>query len=445
MNARAPISSGIVFLLALTTGFAVSSIYLIQPLGDALARALEASNEKIGALMTLTQVGYGLGILFLVPLGDVLRKKRLIFTKLLVLAGALALTGFAGGYLGLLLGSVVIGLAATTAQDAIPLAADLSPEASRGAVVGKVMSGLLLGILVSRTASGAIAEALGWRWVFWLFAAATLGIALLIQARVPDVPAKSGRSYGSLLRSLGTHFSAHPALRNALITQGLLGMGLSAFWSNLSFYLSAEPFHMSSGRIGLFGLAGAAGALVAPFAGRISDRRGPAFGIVGGCLLCVGSFALILALPASLWALIVATAVFDLGVQMALISHQSVVYALDPSARASLNAVFVASVFASFSFGSAVSVSLLGRFGWSGVVSFCLITATLALANSLRARPRSARAALALLLTSACLLAGYGYFKMNPQDGFAAGMFSFGLLGIMLSVLRASREKDSVE
>lgn len=368
----------IIFLLALTTGFAVSSIYLIQPLLDTLARELQVSHEKAGALMTATQVGYGVGILLLVPLGDILRKKRLIVTKLLLLSLALMLLGFAPNFGLLAVASMAVGLMATAAQDVVPFSADLAPEESRGAVIGKVMSGLLIGILLSRTASGYISEILGWRSVFFIFSSVIVLVALMIQVFIPQTPVRGRMAYRELLLSLLRHFREYRALRNALITQGLLGLGLSAFWTNLSFLLAGEPYALSNGQIGLFGLAGAAGALIAPVAGRISDRRGPALGILIGASLCVGSFFGMWVAVGSLAMLILGTVVFDLGVQMALISHQSIVYKINPAARASLNAIFVSGLFVSFSLGSAVSVYLYAHSGWGVVLLFCLGTSLVA-------------------------------------------------------------------
>lgn len=372
-------SQSLVVLLSVITGIAVSSIYLIQPLLNTLSLDLNTSKTQVGLVMTLTQVGYGFGILLLVPLGDILPKKSLIIRKLFLLAAALAVTGFSKDLFMLILGSIAIGISATTAQDIVPLAADLSPESKRGQVIGTVMSGLLLGILLSRTVSGIISDAFGWRAVFWVFSGLTLLMLALFWLSIKDVRPVNNIHYGSLIRSTLTNFTLYPTLRKVILTQGLLGFTLSAFWTNLSFVLSAKPFEMSNSQIGLFGLAGAAGAFIAPLAGKFADKRGPSKGILLGASLVALSFAAMTAIPYSLIVLVVTTILFDLGVQMALISHQSVVYALAPESRSRFNALFVACLFVSFSLGSAISVSVLEFWGWQGVSLLCLAVSLLAL------------------------------------------------------------------
>jgi predicted MFS family arabinose efflux permease len=380
------VSQSLILLLSVATGLAVSTIYLLQPLLQTVAHALGIATQDVGLIVTLTQIGYGLGILLLIPLGDVLPKKTLILSKFGLLILGLILTALSGSFFAILAASLVVGIFATTAQDIVPFSADLADEKDRGAIVGKVMSGLLLGILLSRTASGFIADLLGWRSVFWVTGALILIIMVVIALTVKVTTTPSKIPYSELLMSTLRNFVTYPELRRAMMVQGLLGVAFSAFWTNLSFYVSQPPFEMSTSKIGLFGLAGAAGALAAPIAGRLSDKKGPQLGIFLGAALVLLSFIAMGLIPSSTFVLFAGAIVFDLGVQMALVSHQSIIYALNPAARARLNALFVSFMFAAFAVGSYVSVRLFAAGGWLYVIGLCvacsLVSAVFAMLGS---------------------------------------------------------------
>jgi predicted MFS family arabinose efflux permease len=382
---NAGLTPALTFLLALATGTAISAIYLNQPLLSTLARSLRAPHETVGLIATLTQVGYAVGILFLVPLGDVLPKKRLVTAKLALLALALALSGAAPNIGVLWVGSLAAGIFATVAQDIVPLAADLAPAERRGRVIGTVMSGLLLGILASRTFSGVVAEHWGWRAVFAAAAGLVALVGAVLAAALPAPAPRASLRYGDLLRSMAAHLREYAPLRRAILTQGLLGVAFSAFWTNLSFHLSAPPLNLSDGRIGLFGLVGAAGAFGAILSGRLGDRRDPHTAVLIGVALVAAAFGFMLLAPGSLLVAIAGAVVFDLGFQMSLISHQTIIYALDENARARLNALFVSGIFAAFSLGSLASVQLQTRFGWQAVLLLGLTGALAALGSAVRA------------------------------------------------------------
>jgi predicted MFS family arabinose efflux permease len=389
------LTPALTFLLALATGTAVAAIYLNQPLLSTLARSLGAPHETVGLIATLTQVGYGIGILLLVPLGDVLPKKRLVTTKLALLSVALAASGAARNVSALWAGSLLIGIFATVAQDIVPLAADLAPPERRGRVIGAVMSGLLLGILGSRTFSGVVAEQWGWRAVFLAAAALVALVGAILTVALPAPAPRASLRYGDLLRSMAAQVRDLDPLRRAVLTQGLLGIAFSAFWTNLSFHLSGPPLGLSDGQIGLFGLAGAAGALGAPLAGRLGDRRGPHAGVLIGVSLVAIAFGFMMLGPSSLPFTIAGAVVFDLGVQMSLISHQTIIYALDSDSRARINALFVSGMFLAFSLGSLVSVQLQTRFGWPSVLLLGLATSLAAVASAVRASRAAASPATA--------------------------------------------------
>ncbi len=365
-------------LMALGTAVSIACIYLSQPILSLLASVLNGSVREMGSITTVTQIGFAAGIVFLVPLGDVLPKKRLIFVKLVLLAVTLVLTGLAPSIRVLSICSLGIGLFATAAQDFVPLAAELSRAENRGRAIGTVMGGLLLGILGSRVLSGVLADWGGWRAPFFATSVLVFLVAVLVWRRVPSVEQRHVSSYPALLRSMAALISAHPLLSLSTIGQGFLGFTFSAFWTMLSFHLSAPPFNLGPSQIGAFALAGFAGAGIAPVAGRLSDRHGPLFSIRWGLGLVALSFASMLVFQGSLLALAAAAVVFDLGVQMAMVSHQTVIYSLEPSARSRLNAVYIGGLFAFFALGSFTAGLAYSFARWNGVVVLCLASCALA-------------------------------------------------------------------
>lgn len=383
MTHDAPTSNlpaSLVFLLATGAGLAVAALYYSQPMLGVLASDLHATAATIGLVPTLTQLGYAMGILLLAPLGDRFDRRIIILAKAVALCAALLL-GAAAPSLGVLLvSSLAIGLSATLAQDLVPAAATLAPEARRGKTVGTVMTGLLLGVLLSRVVSGFVAEHFGWRS---MYAAAAVSIALLgvaLWRGLPRFVPTTQLPYGALLQSLATLWKAHGALRRATLAQALLSIGFSAFWSTLAVMLHGEPFHMGSAAAGAFGLAGAAGALAAPLAGKLADRRGPELVTRLGAALVAASFMATAVGPHQLW-LIAASAVgFDLGVQATLIAHQTIVYGIDPAARSRLNAVLFTGMFVGMAGGAWLGSVVLAHAGWEGVCVMATLSALGALA-----------------------------------------------------------------
>ncbi len=378
------LSPALTLLLATATGLAVASIYYVQPLLGLLASEFGVGSATVGLLPMLTQLGYGAAILLLSPLGDRFDRRRIIVTKAAALVAALLFAAVAPGFAALCAASVVIGLAGTLAQDLVPAAATLALEAQRGKRVGQVMTGLLLGILLSRVASGAVAAVAGWRWVYGAAAVAVAALVPLLWRGLPRFVPATQAGYGSLLASMAGLWRRHAALRRAALAQGLLSVAFSAFWSTLALVLAGPDFGQGSAVAGAFGLAGAAGALAAPLAGGIADRRGPQAVIRIGALLVFVAFCVEALAPASLWVLVAVAVVFDLGVQAALVSHQSVIYALDAASRSRLNAVLVSAMFAGMASGAALGSVLLAHLGWRAVPVLGTVAALGALAFTRR-------------------------------------------------------------
>lgn len=378
------LSTSLVLLLASGAGLSVAALYYSQPMLGLLGQELGATTGAMGLVPTATTLGYALGILLLAPLGDRYDRRSIILVKAGALVAALLLAAAAPSILVLLVASLAIGVAATMAQDIVPAAATLAPEAQRGKVVGTVMTGLLLGILLSRVVSGVVAEHWGWRAMFLVAAGSVALIGLASWRGLPRFRPTTALPYLALLGSIAALWQRHGSLRRAALAQGLLAVGFSAFWSTLALMLHDAPFHLGSAAAGAFGLAGAAGALAAPLAGRLADRRGPELVTRIGALLVALAFALmsfgpLLSTPAHLVLLVVCAVVFDFGMQGALVAHQSIVYGLDAGARSRLNAVLFVGMFIGMAVGAAMGSLLLGAVGWTAVTLMAAGTAAAAL------------------------------------------------------------------
>jgi predicted MFS family arabinose efflux permease len=389
--AQPHLSPSLTFLLAGGTGLTVAALYYSQPTLGVLAGDLHASPRQIGWIPTLTQLGYALGLLLLAPLGDRFDRRNIILLKAAVLCAALLLTGFAPGLSTLLVASLLVGLFATVAQDIVPAAATLAPPERRGKAVGTVMTGLLMGILLSRVVSGFVAENFGWRSVFVAAAASIAVLAVVLARGLPRFAPTTTHPYPELLRSLAHLWAQYPKLRQAALAQGLLALGFSAFWSTLAVMLHEAPFHLGSAAAGAFGLAGAAGALAAPFAGRLSDSHGPGWVTRIAAGVTVVSFASMLLMPwlpvrGQLALLALSTVGFDLGVQASLISHQTIVFGIAPEARSRLNAILMTSVFIGMAAGGLLGAQALAAWGWTGVVVVASVAALGALLVRLKAK-----------------------------------------------------------
>ncbi|MDH0863094.1 MFS transporter [Mitsuaria sp. GD03876] len=385
----APMSRALVLLLAVGAGLSVAPLYYAQPMLGLLSTEFGASASQIGLIPTLTQLGYAAAILLLAPLGDRIERRRLIAFKSVALLLALVIAAVSPNLAALCLASVLIGITASLAQDLLPAAATLAPDAQRGQTVGTVMTGLLLGILLSRVVSGTLAQQFGWRWVFGIAAVSVLLLGIALQRGLPRMAPASPMPYGELLRSMVTLTKRYPALRTAAATQALLAVGFSAFWSTLAVMLHQE-LNLGSAAAGAFGLAGAAGALAAPLAGRVADKRGPRAVIRVGATLVLLSFVGMGLLPSNLWVLVAGTVLFDLGVQSALVAHQSIVYGLEPPARSRLNAVLIGAMFIGMASGAWLGSVALQSMGWRGVCGLAVLTSAGALLLRVRADRASA-------------------------------------------------------
>jgi len=362
--------------MAICTGLIVANIYYNQPLLVLISKSFAIDPAKGGRIAFLTQAGYALGLLFFVPLGDKVERRGQIVWMAAFAVAALVLAALSPNLLCLEIASVLIGATSVIPQLILPLAAHLSDPSRTGKVIGSIMSGLLIGILLSRTLSGFIGAWLGWRGMFWV--AAVISLLLLVMMRITFPVSRPGftGSYASLMRSLLTLVKEQPLLREAAIN-ALAFATFGLFWTTMVLHLSGAPFHYNSDLIGLFGLAAAAGALAAPLVGGSADKRNPRIAIGYGLCLLLLSFVLLYVWADTVIGMIAGIVLLDLAMQGIHVSNQSRVYALIPAARNRLNTVYMTVSFIGTSLGSAVGLFAWEKGAWTGV---CLTGALLTLA-----------------------------------------------------------------
>ncbi|WP_443034374.1 MFS transporter [Streptomyces sp. BE147] len=364
------LSRGIAMLFAVACGAAVSNVYFAQPLLVTLGHDLGMSPALVGGVVTLTHIGYGLGLFLLVPLGDVADRRRIIVAQLLLLVAALAVVGSAHSAAVLLAGMGAVGLLAVVTQTLVVFAASLAPPAERGRVVGLVTGGVVIGILLARTVSGLLADLAGWRSVYLASAALIASLALVLHRVLPrhsEVPPATPLRYGQLLRSTVTLFARERLLRLRAAFGLLIFAAFSTLWSSIALPLSEPPYSLSHTAIGAFGLVGAVGALAAAGAGRLNDR-GLSRRTTGiGLALLAASWLPLALTRSSLWALVVGVIVLDLAVQAVHVTNQTLIYALHPDAGGRLIGGYMIFYAIGSATGALAATSLYAAAGWGAV------------------------------------------------------------------------------
>lgn len=358
----------VTLLLAIACGVAVSTIYAGQPLLVTIGAELAIDAGTIGVIVTITQVGYGLGLVLLVPLGDLVDRRRLIVTQLVLLAAAIMVVAAAGTAAILLAALAAVGLLAVVVQTVVAYAAALADGASRGRVVGLVTSGVVIGILLARTVSGVLADVAGWRAAYVVWAVALLAVAAaahrMLDRRSRPVPTMR---YGALLRSMVRLFVDEPVFRSRALLALLVFAAFSTLWSAIALPLSAPPLALGHAAIGAFGLAGVAGALAAIPAGRLADRGRAQLTTGIALALLVASWLPIAFAPKQLWVLAIGIVMLDLAVQAVHVSNQSLIVALRPEAGSRLIAGYMVCYSIGSGVGAAAATALHAAAGWIGV------------------------------------------------------------------------------
>jgi predicted MFS family arabinose efflux permease len=362
------ISPWMTILLAAACGLVVANLYYAQPLIGLIANDIGLDQSAASFIVALTQIGYCAGLLLLVPLGDLLENRGLISWTLGGVVLSLVVATLAPNAPIFLLASLLIGISAVTVQMLVPLAAHMAHDSSRGRVVGNVMSGLLMGIMLSRPVSSLIAHQFGWRTVFGISAVAMVVLLLVLRQLLPQRRPVADHSYGELIGSLWTLLRDTPILRRRAAYHAALFASFTLFWTIVPQVLSGPEFGFTQRGIALFAFSGAAGVFSAPIAGRMADKGWTSLGTaLSLAVVILGFLVAHFGAHGSVWLLMIGGILIDLGVQSNLVLGQRAIYSLGAHARSRLNGLFMALFFAGGAFGSAISSYTYIHGGWEWV------------------------------------------------------------------------------
>lgn len=370
---RTPLS-----FLGIACAVGVSTMYYNQPLLEEIGHTFGATAGRTGFIAVATQIGYAVGLLCFVPLGDILERRGLMMRLFAAVSVGLLLVSVSPTLGFLLVGSILIGALASVTHIVLPIAPDLVSHEERGRAIGTVMTGLLLGILLARTFAGWVSHLAGWRSVFAIAAVMNGVFVPLLWRVMPKLPPKQSLTYGDAMRSLWTLYRTQPLLRESSAIGALVFASFSCFWTTLAFLLESH-YHLGAGVAGTFGLVGAAGAMVAPLAGRLADRHGSRWVISAGMALLAFSYVTLwaqerihMSVALHLVALAFGVIVLDVGAQMCQVANQTRIFGLDPSARSRLNTVYMTIYFTGAAIGSALSTIAWVHWRWNGVCGLAI-------------------------------------------------------------------------
>jgi predicted MFS family arabinose efflux permease len=377
----ASVTRGQTLLLAVVVGATVANIYYIQPLLPTLAVCFSTSASGIGKVAMLTQLGTAAGMLVFVPMGDTHQRRSLAFWLLLASSVALALFAGAHSVLVLALAGLMIGITASAVHVLVPFAAHLAPKDQKGSAVGIVLSGLLLGILLARTASGYISQWLDWRAMYILASGFMLIAAFGVRAKLPSQMPDVNLSWLKLLSSAWTLIRQQPVVRDATLISALLFFAFSAFWTTLAFFLAGDHYSYGAAAAGNFGLVGAIGALAAPLLGKLADRFSARRNVLLTIILTSLSFVVMALWGNYLAGLIVGVLLLDIGMQGTHVSNQTRIYAVLPEAKSRMNMVYMFVYFLAGAMGSLAGAKAWQMFGWTGVCGLGFVATLAALVS----------------------------------------------------------------
>ncbi|MCY4780614.1 MFS transporter [Sphingobacterium sp. UT-1RO-CII-1] len=361
------LDSKLLFLMTATTGLVIANNYYNQPLLGLMAAGFGVTELQISNVPMLTQIGFALGLFIIVPLGDKMERKKLILSQFFFMICALLATGWAQSPLQLKIASFFVGFTSVVPQLIIPMAAQLADNKNRGAVIGAVMTGLFIGILGSRTLSGFIGIYLGWQAMFFLAAGMMSILFIFLNKSLPQIQPDFTGNYISLLKSILQKFRSQPKLRLASFRGALDFAGFSIFWTTLVFLLESPPFYFGSDIAGAMGLVGIAGAIVASWVGKLSDKMNKNRLISIGILIILLSWAVIGFSTASIVGLIIGAFLLDWGVQSVHITNQTIIFEGNPADRNQINTVYMVMYFIGGALGTMLGGYLWFYYGWHGV------------------------------------------------------------------------------
>lgn len=385
------LSQGFVWLMALACALCAANLYYSQPLLALIAHEYAVSDSLVGMIAAVSQMGYALGLLLIVPLGDSVNRRMLILMALLVVIAALAAMALAPSVVVLAAASLIMGIATVVPQIIIPFAANLACPQERGRVVGTIMSGLLIGILLARVVSGFVGVHWGWRAMFWGACGVIALLLLPLSLYLPRETQRGQIRYARLLGSLWNLLLHEPVLREVSLFGALIFACFQLFWVTATFFLSSV-YHFSSDVIGLFGLAGIVGAVTASLVGRYADRGRPRVITVAMMAVILFSYGLLWISRDLLWGFLLGVILLDLGTQGGHISNQTRIYALPAEAHSRLNAVYLFTYFLGGTTGSVLGTAAWSIAGWFGVCTlgaFLMLLALVVYALRSRAATRT--------------------------------------------------------
>ena len=360
--------ASILWTLAIVAGISVANLYYNQPLLNMIRHDLGVSEFKTNLIAMVTQIGYALGLLFIIPLGDLYQRKKIIVTNFAILIVSLLTIALAPNIHIILIASFLTGICSVIPQIFVPIASQFSKPENKGRNVGIVISGLLTGILASRVVSGIVGEYMGWRFIYFI-AAGLMVVCLLIIIRIlPDLPSNYQGSYAGLMKSLFSIVKKYPQLRIASLRAGFSFGSFLAMWSCLAFKMEQAPFFAGNNIIGMLGLCGIAGALTASSIGRFINTVGVKRLTYIGCSLIISAWIVLYAGQYSYAGIIAGILLIDIGMQCIQLSNQTSAFALCPQASNRINTIFMTTYFIGGSTGTFLAGTFWQWFGWTGVV-----------------------------------------------------------------------------
>lgn len=372
------LSNPVLYLMSISAGLVVANLYYNQPLLHQIATTFGVSDSAVSNVALSTQIGYALGLLFIIPLGDKVSNTKILQLDFILMVASLIAAALSESLFLLIISSFFIGFTSSLPQLFVPMAAALSDEKGRGRAVGIVMSGLLIGILGSRVLSGWVGAQFGWRTMYYAAVVIMVALFILLKFKLPTITPNYKGSYGSLMKSLWHYFKTEPTLRIATLRAGLAFAGLSAFWTTLVF-LMEDNFGYGSGITGAFGLFGVVGALAATVVGKMNNRVSSNKIIIYAALLLIVSWVIFYFSAHSIIGLIAGVILVDLGMQALHITNQNIIFSSNPEARNRVNTIYMVGFFVGGAVGTVLGAEAWKNYGWTGVGGLGLILSVLIL------------------------------------------------------------------
>ncbi|MAN26323.1 MULTISPECIES: MFS transporter [Mesonia] len=366
------LSGSLLYVMAIGAGLVVANNYYNQPLLNLMAKTFQVSEAEVSNIPLFTQLGYAFGLLFIIPLGDKFNRKKLILIDFIAIIGSLLVAAISPSLLLLTIASFCIGFSSVVPQLFVPMAAQLANPKNKGRAIGIVMSGLLIGILGSRSVSGYVGEYLGWRNMYFIASGIMLVYAIVLVFQLPSLSSDFKGSYSKLMQSLWTYFKSESSVRLAAVRGGLGFAGFSAFWTTLVF-LMEDNFNYGSGITGLFGILGIAGALAATWAGKLSDKMNKNRLITIATLVMILAWGVFEFSGESIVGLVIGVVFIDMGLQSLHITNQNIIFSKNPEARNRINTIYMVGYFIGGALGTTTGAYAWQWFQWEGVASLGLI------------------------------------------------------------------------